>query len=897
MDSKLAPPTHLERLVARLLGNDASTPYVIGDLREDFRSLRARRSAPAATLWYLAQGVLLAVRVRWERLGRRAGAAGPRAHHHASRHGYSMKTDLRQAVRFLRRRPALSGSIVLTVALAVATTTVVFAVVEAVLLEPLPYDSPDRLVAVWESNPRGTERNVVSPANFLTWRDDLESLDAVASMVETSTTLLEDGSPERVGFVQASAAYFEMVGAEAVVGRLYGEAEDAEGAGGVVVLSESFWRGRFGADPAVVGRTVQLGLRPGGTPFTVVGVLTDRFDFEVEQSFSGIGRRDVWLPPAFPAEARQASGRYLQVIARLAPGATVEAAQQEASALATQLAETFPDRQRGWGVNVVPLHQDMVGDARSTILVIFGAVCFVLLIACANVANLLMTRASERQQEMAVRSAMGAGRGRLVGQLLVESALLSMTGGLLGALLAYQAMRGLIGSAPDIPRIEEVGMDSTVVAFTLLATAGTALLFGLAPALSLSRSSVGFRLGARGASGGREARRLRGSLVVVQVALSLVLLVGAGLLVRSLLNRLDVGVGFELENLLTTEVQLGGATYEGERQALFFEELVERVRTVPGVREASAITWPPLAGGGSRTSFWPLDRPVPEAGELPGADVRWVHRDYHDVMGIPVLIGRAFDDTDRPEAPLVVLVNETGAERTWPGESPVGKRIAMPWDDTLVAEVVGVVADIRHEGPDTEPYPMFYWEHRQFNPFNMMSIVARTAGTESAAVVSGIRAELAELDPGVPLYNMHAMEQLFADAIRRARFATLSLGLFALLALVLAAIGIYGVMAHATEQRSQEIGIRMALGAARPTILGMVVREGMAQVAVALAIGTVGALALARLLRSLVFDVSTADPLTFGAMALLLAGTSLVACWLPARRASAIDPVQMIRSE
>jgi putative ABC transport system permease protein len=809
-----------------------------------------------------------------------------------------MKTDLRQALRFLRRRPALSGSIVLTVALAVAATTVAFAIVEAVLLEPLPYESPDRLVAVWESNPRGEDRNVVSPANFLTWRDELESsFDAVASVLETSTTLLEDGAPERVGLVQASAAYFEMVGAETIAGRLYGEAEDAEGAAAVLVLSESFWRRRFAADPSVVGRTVQLGLRPGGAPFTVVGVLADRFDFDVEQSFGGVGRHDVWLPPRFPAEARQADGRYLQVVARLARGATVEVAQQEASALAAHLAQIFPDRQRGWDVNVVPLHRDLVGDARPTILVVFGAVCFVLLIACANVANLLMTRASERQQEMAVRAAMGAGRGRLVGQLLAESALLSMTGGMLGALLAHQTMTALIRVAPDIPRIDEMGMDGTVLAFTLVATAGTALLFGLAPALSLARPNLASWLGARGTAGRREGRRLRGSLVVVQVALSLVLLVGAGLLVRSLLNRLDVGVGFELEHLLTTEVQLGGATYEGERQALFFEELVERVRAVPGVRDASAITWPPLAGGGSRTSFWPLDRPVPAPGELPGADVRWVHRAYHGVMGIPLLAGRGFDDTDRAGAPLVVLVNETGADRIWPGESPIGKRIAMPWGDTLVAEVVGVVGDIRHEGPDTDPYPMFYWEHRQFHAFNMMSIVARTEGVESAAVVEGIRTELAELDPGVPLYNVHPMEELFADAVRRARFATMCLGLFALLALVLAAIGIYGVMAHSTEQRSQEIGIRMALGAARPAILGMVVRQGMAHVAVAIAIGAAGALALSRMLGSLVFDVSTADPLTFGAMALLLAATGLLACWLPARRASGIDPVETIRSE
>lgn len=890
------PPALLERLTASLLGRDASTPFLIGDLREDYRAVRARRAAPLAVAWYLLEAARLVVRLRWEeRRGRLPDAERRRSPPTPpSSRGDRMRIELRQAARFLLRRPAFSGAVVLTVALAIATTTVVFAIVDGVLLEPLPYRNADRLVALWERNPRGNERNVVSPANFLTWREELASFDAVASIIESSTAMLGEGEPERIGFVQAAPAYFEAVGAEALAGRLFTEADDAAGADPVIVLSEGFWRRRYGSDPGVLGRTLDLGSMG---PHTVVGVLPQRFDFDLEWSFAGVGSHDVWLPPRFPPEAREAAGRYLQVVARLAPGVSVESAEQEASALAARLAETFPDRQRGWGVNVIPLHRDLVGDARTTILVVFGAVCFVLLIACANVANLLMTAATARQQDMAVRSALGAGWGRILHQLLTESALLSVTGSALGLLLALWGVGAVVAAAPDIPRMDLVDLDGTVLAFALLATAGTALLFGVAPALLAGRANVSTWLRDREAGARRGARRLRDALAVAQVALSLMLLVGAGLLVRSLLNRLDVGVGFEVEGLLTTDVQLGGAAYDGERKALFFEQLVERVRAIPGVRDAGAITWPPLSGGGSRTSFWPLDRPVPEAGQLPGADVRWVHRDYHGTMGIPVLEGRAFEEGDRAGAPLVVLVSEAGARSIWPGESAVGKRIAMPWGDTLVAEVVGVVGDVRHSGPDTEPYPMFYWDHRQFAPFNFMSLVVRTGGVESAGMVTGMRAALADLDPGIPMYNVRSMDDLFEDAIRRTRFATLSLGAFAVMALVLAAIGVYGVMAHATQRRAREIGIRMALGAGRPSILGMILRQGMTQVGVAIVLGTAGALALSRLLGSLVFGVSTTDPLTFGSMALLLAATGLLACWLPARRASGIDPVETIGGE
>jgi predicted permease len=885
MTKPAGPPAALEHLVEAWMGSDASTPYVIGDLREEYAARRTRHSSFRVTAWYLAQGARVAARLRWER--RRRPRPGPAS----SGHG-GLATDLRQALRFLRRRPGFTAAIVLTVALAVASTTVAFAVVDGVLLEPLAYRTPERLVAVWETNPSGNRRNVASAANYLTWRDELESFDALAAIIETSATLVHGDEPERVGLVYASAAYFDVVGARALHGRLYGEADDAPDAERAVVLSEAYFTRRFGADPSIVGTTVRI----GGAQCTVVGILPGEYDFDLEWSFGGIGSRDVWHPQRFPASARDEGGRYLQVVGRLSPGASPETAQVEASALASRLEEEIPERQRGWGVNVVPLRDDLVGEARTIVLLVFGAVCFVLLIACANVANLLLTRASERGPEMAVRGAIGASRWRIVRQLLVEGGLLSTAGGTLGLALAAWVVGGLVAASPDIPRIDAVALDPSVVAFALLTTTGAALLFGLAPAVRLPGAGGG--LGGRRSSTGRETQRLRTALAVMQLALSLVLLAGAGLLARSLVNRLEVGAGFDVEGLVSAEVQVGGASYpSSEARALFFEELVARVRELPGVESASAITFPPLAGGGSRTGFWPLDRPVPADGEEPGADVRWVHRDLHETMRIPLLEGRAFTADDRADAPLVTLVNETGARELWPGESAIGKQIAMPWGDTLIAEVVGVVGDVLHQGPDTPPYPMFHWDHRQFGAFNQMSVVARVTGAETAAVIAGIRRELAELDAGLPLYNVTTMEDLLDDALRRARFTTTSLGLFALVALLLACIGIYGVMTQSAARRTQEIGIRIALGATRRSISRLIIGQGVLHVGIAIVLGVGGALALSRYLGTLVFDVSATDPATLAATAGLLGAVALVACWLPARRAARTDPVEAIRQE
>ncbi len=888
----LLPPRPAEWLLDLLLGSAPSKHYILGDLREEYAEVAAGRGRWRAAVWFLGQSIAVSARLRWSR-SRQTGV--PPARRSSHQIGDLMRTDIKQAMRFLRRRPGFSIAIVLTVALAIAATTTAFAVVDGVLLRPLPYESPEGLVVVWEHNlPRARDRNVVSPANFLTWRDETRSFSGLAAVVESSTRLIASGEPERVGVVNASASYFEVVGAQPLIGRFYTEREDREGATWAVVLSESYWRRRFASDPGVIGQVVTLGMGQA----TIVGVLPAAFDFPVAAQFGTTGSRDVWAPFRYGEQARSAGGRILQVVGRLGPGATVASAQREMSALAARLREELPDRQAGWDVNVIGLREQIVGDVRRTLVVAFGAVCFVLLIACANVANLLLTRATERQQEIAVRAALGASRARLVQQLMLESLLLSAAGGLLGVGLAWWALRGLVATATDLPRLEALGLDPSVIGFAFLATLVAALLFGLAPAVLVAGGDAAGWLKERGpaAASRQGTRQLRGALVVAQVSLSLVLLIGAGLLIRSMMNRLAVGVGFDTERLLTAELEVPDELYEGRRLAAFFEELVERAAALPGVEAASAITFAPLTGLASATSLWVTDRPVPPSGQRPTADIRWVHRDYHHVLGIPLRAGRLFEESDHADAPLRIVISEAAAKELWPGENALGKRLAMPWGDTLVAEVIGIVGDVRHNGPDTSPRAMIYWEHRQLGAFQFMTLVVRMAGRPEQ-VAGALRRVAHDMDASLPLYNVRTMDELLARVLARARFITVTLALFAALALVLAAIGVYGVVAYATGQRTREIGIRIALGATRWGVARLVLAQATALIVVALGLGAAGALGLTRLVQSLLFEVGATDPTTFAVMAMLLGTIGLIACWLPARRASRIDPVEAIRTE
>ncbi len=806
-----------------------------------------------------------------------------------------MRNHFRLAWRVIRRRPVLSLVIALTIGGALAATTVAFAVVNGVLLQPLPYKEPDRLVALWErSLVRDAPRNVVSPANYMTWSEELRSVTQLTSLIVTSGALSGDGEPEQVGVVISGGNYFDLVGAVPLVGRLYGPADDVAGAPNVVVLAEGLWRKRFGADPAIVGKTIQF----NGNSNTVIGVLPASFDYKPRYEFAGIGSRDLWTPQRFGEQARNAGGRYLQVIGRLTPGATVESLRREASALAADLRTRFPERQAGWDVTIASLHDEQVGDVRTPVWIVFGAVSFVLLIACANVANLLLGRAAERQQEMAVRSALGGSRADLFRQMLSESGVLVAAGAVVGLVLASWGISALVASAPDLPRLEAVQLDGWVIGFGLGMAALIAILVGLAPAMELSGNGSARWLTQRGdVTGRRKARTMRNVLVAVQVALSFTLLVGAGLLLKSLANRLNVRLGLDAADLVTGQITLPGSRYETvESRELFYEQLADRLRTIPGVESASLASIIPMSGDGQATGIRVVGAPPPEPGQEPVAHVRFVHHAYHETMRIPLLAGEYLDGRDRWGAPARVLINETGAQKLWPGESAIGKRIEMAWFDSLFAEVAGVVADVRLNAPDeSETGVTLYWDYRQVGVPARMVAVARTRLGET--VVPSMRAEVGQLDPAIPLFNVRTMETLLGKAVARSRFTAVALAMFAGLALALAALGVYGVMAYATQLRTREIGVRLALGADRTRVVRMVVGEGARVVLPALIAGGLGALVLSRFLRSLVFGVSPTDPVTLAGVATLLGLIALGACWIPARRAGAIDPVEAIRNE
>lgn len=806
-----------------------------------------------------------------------------------------VRQDVHYALRALRKNPGFAAVAVVTLALGIGATTATYSVIDGVLLTPLPFEQPDELVAVWEQNlARDRDRNVVSPANYIAWAERAGTFEHLAALGRLGWTLTGTGEPQRVGVVSASASLFPMLGVQAEIGRVYTAPEDAKGAPRVAVLSHGFWERQFGGDSQVVGRTITL----NGEAITVIGVLPAGFGAAIATSFHWGADPQIWVPWRFDEHDRALSGRFLQVLGRLGPGVTIAQAQDRMNTLGAQLEREAPERQAGWGINVLPLQSQAVGDVREGLLLIFGAVTFVLLIACANVANLLLVRATSRGRELAVRAALGASRWRTVRQLLTESILLAGTGGLLGLFIAWAAIRGLTGLAPNIPRLGTVGVDASVLTFALVVSLVTGLTFGLLPALCSAGVNLTTSLKEGGAPGGTPGLpRTRAGLAVAEIGLSLVLLMGAGLLIRSFGNLIEVDLGFDPDQLLVADVLLEDVSYaEPTAQARLFDELVGRARRLPGVRSASAITWPPFAGGAA-LRFWTNDRPVPTAEERPVADMRWVGHDYHRTMGIPLLAGRFFDETDSRNAPLRVVISRQVAETFWPNESAVGESVSLPWEeDTRVAEIIGVVDDIRDDSPTSKPTAMLYWHHQQFHPFNFMSLVVRTTG-EPLELVPALRAEATSIDPDLPLSGIRTMESSVADRHARPRFAMIVLGVFALVALSLACVGIYGVVAYTVRQRSREFGIRMALGAGRRDVTGLVLKQGAWLIAVALAAGGAATFTVSHVMQGMLFEIGTSDPLTFIGAASLLAIVALLSCYIPARRAARVDPVYVLRDE
>jgi predicted permease len=803
-----------------------------------------------------------------------------------------LRQDVRFAFRQLRRSPAFTAIAILTLALGVGANTAIFSVVRGVLLRELPYTEADRLLRLFSTmNGRQTS---VSPADFTDWRRDSKTFSALAASYESTVNLTGSGAAERFTQARVTANLFGVLGVRPVLGRTFVAGEDAEDAPRVVVLSDGLWRSRFGADPDIVGRSLTL----DGFPTVVIGVAPASMRYPVPV--------DMWLTTRFAqsdlAESSRGA-RWIDVIGRLAPGASAEQAKGELATIARRLELHDPKHNTDVGTRVVPLQEQMVGTVRTPLIVVLAAVGLVMLIACANVASLLLGRTAARDGELAVRTALGAGRGRLVRQLLTESVCLALIGGAAGLALALWGTRLLVSLAPaDIPRLYDVRIDGPVLLFTLGVTVVAALVFGSIPALHASGAQLASRLrdGNRGSRTRPGSARARGALVIGEMALAIMLLAGAGLLLRSLSRLRDVNPGFEPARVSTFTVTLSPVKYpRSDDHRAFGTALLEAVGRIPGVDSAALAFGLPLSGTSFQLSFDVDGRPAPPPNAEPRAQVRVVSAGYFGTMGIPLLRGRAFTPDDRPGGPQALVVSEETARRHFPGEDPIGKRIAFGWgrDDggRLSGEIVGIVGDVRHRSLSAEVSPHVYAAFAQW-PIDQLTVVMRSRG-DPAATIAAARGAVASLDRDVPVYDAFTLATMVDRSLGQPRFYVLLLGVFAGLAVLLAAVGIYGVIAYTVQQRTREIGIRIALGASAERVVSMMVRRGLVLALAGVALGTAGAFAVTRVLRSLLYGVGARDPVTFVGVAVLLGVVALLASWIPARRAARVDPLTAMRAE
>jgi predicted permease len=802
-----------------------------------------------------------------------------------------LRQDLRFSLRQLRRNPAFTAIALVTLALGIGANTAIFSVVRGVLLRELPYAEPDRLIRVFSRNERG--RFSVSPADFVDWRRQSKTFSALAATVESTVNLTGSGTAERFRQARVSANTFQLLGVGVALGRAFLPGEDVPDAPRVVILSDGLWRGRFGADPAIVGKSITL----DGYQTEIIGVAPPEMRYPSPVS--------MWMTTRFTENDLSESSRgarWIDVVGRLAPGVSMEEAQSEMNVIARRIELQDPKHNAGYSTQLLLLRDEMVGDVRPALLVLLTTVGLVLLIACANVASLMLGRTAARESELAVRTALGAGRGRLVRQLLTESCCLALAGGAVGLVLALGGTRLLVALAPaDIPRLYDVRVDGMVLLFTLVATAVAALCFGAIPALQVSagQTVLHLRTGDRGSRSRPGSARARSTLVVAEITLALMLLVGAGLLIRSFSRLRQVNPGFSAAHVSTFTLTLSPVKYATiEQQRVFAKALLDAVHRIPGVDSAAVTFGLPLSGTSFQLSFDVAGRPAPPPNAEPRAQVRIVSPGYFATVGIPLRRGRSFGDGDRPGAPRVMVVSEETARRYFPGEDPIGKRIDFGWGrdgDRLAGEIVGVVGDVRQHGLSKELTPHVYAVWDQW-PLDELTIVMRSRGDPAAALVAA-RGAVGSLDRDLPVYDAFTLESMVDRALGQPRFYVLLLSIFAGLAVVLAVVGIYGVIAYTVQQRTREIGIRIALGASRERVVGMVVRRGLALAGAGVALGTAGALGLTRVLQTLLFGVSARDPATFVAVAALLGGVAVVASWLPARRAARVDPLTAMRSD
>ncbi|HLL14391.1 MAG TPA: ABC transporter permease [Pyrinomonadaceae bacterium] len=799
--------------------------------------------------------------------------------------------DIRYGLRMLLKNPGFTFVAALTLALGVGANTAIFSVVNAVVLRPLPFPEAERLVWFDGVNPaKGIKESALSKPDYLDWQSQSNAFQSMTAFVQGSAILSDDNSePERVPRGVVTASFFQTVGVNPAQGRALLPEDELPGSEPVAVLSHGLWQRRFGANPNVVGSKFTV----SGRTFTVVGVMPAGFDYP--------GRAQLWSPLKTGGDDQRRDNRYLHVLARLKPTVTLGEAQTQIDALSARFGQQYPETNGGQSAKLTGLQDWTTRGVRTSLLLLFGAVGFVLLIACANVANLLLARGAARRKEIALRTALGAGRPRIIRQLLTESLLLAFLGGVAGLILSLFLTDLLIAISPaNVPRLNEIKLDARVLAFTVGVVSLVGLLFGLAPAWQASKTDLNEVLkdGGRSSTEGRGRNRLRALLVVTEMALSLLLLVGAGLLIKSFVLLRDVHPGFDAKNVLTMRISLPGARYpEPQQSERFYRELTERVKALPGVEAAGATVSLPLGGSNFSVgrSFIREGRPLVTE-ESQNADYFVATPDYFKTMRIPLKAGRAFTEQDRVDTPPVVVVNESLARRFFPGEDPVGKRLTVWRDEKFAREIIGVVGDVKSDRLDAETDAQIYVPYPQDAGWGGLSLAVRTT-VEPETLTADVRGAVLSIDKNQPVFDIKTMDDVLAASVANNRLVVLLFGLFALFALLLATVGIYGVMSYTVAQRTHEIGIRMALGAQPADVLRLILKQGLVLTCAGVGLGLVGSLALSRLLESLLYGVSATDPITFGGLSLLLALVALVACYLPTRRAMKVDPMVALRNE
>ncbi len=811
--------------------------------------------------------------------------------HHGSDYMDSLWKDLRFASRVLWKSPGFSAVALLALVLGIGANTAIFSVVNAVLLRPMPFVDADRLVSIRESSPQGRKDNVANPQNVADWQQRNHSFEKIAAYVpfELTMSLTGDGTPEEVPGSYVTREFFSTLGVHPAMGRDFLPEEELPNTPDVALIGDGFWRRRFGADPHIVGKKLMI----KGTPTVVIGVLPVSFRFPDVNA-------DIWELTTLHPE-RQRQGRYLAPIARLKPGVSVSQGQADMNRIMAQLAKEYPDFNTNWGATVVPLRQQFTGDLRTPLLVLLAAVGLVLLIACANVANLTLMRSSARQREMAIRTSLGATRARIVRQLLVESMILGVTGGTLGLLVAVWAKDALLAMLPEsmsVARVNTVTIDGNVLAFTVILSLGTALLFGLLPAMRASRPDLSDTLkeGGRAISSSLSRNRMRAALVAGEMAVALMLLIGAGLLIQSFIRLEHVAPGFQPDRILSMRLGFSNARYKDVNQAsAALDHILHRLEQVPGVASAGSIQFPPLGGLLPGTGFWVAGRPIPNPSEAPVTGVSIVTPGYFATMGIPLLNGRAFTERDAAGAPQVTIVSESLARQQFPNMDPIGQRVFVQWGRETPYQIVGVVGDVKHDGLDKAAQPTVYFPNAQETQ-TIATLVIRT-GADPMQLAPLAEQIIHAYDKDQAIAAIQPLDMFLSKSVARPRFQSVLLASFAGLALLLAAIGIFGVMSYSVAQRTHEIGIRVALGAQREQVLRLVVGQGLGLAIIGTAGGLAGAFALTRYLRTLLFNVSPTDWLTFTLVPLLLCAVALAASYFPARRAMRVDPMQALRYE